>query len=340
MNAGETFSPARLKRLTGGKVFPPAIVGRQRDIGDGPKRLFDLLYRRAGNNDACWPSFETCACDLGKGVRQIKADLVCLEALGFIRHRRRRRQSNVYEFRWHPLYDVQPTALQETQEVRESAHQDKPLDMQPTAHQKPLEVQLSAHQESLEVQNPGLDVQDTVSKKCSGPHTNTLIEVSHVQNLSLKGFSEFRSLYEQTAKPLNDGDWQAAAREGITQGIDTDADWAPVLEYLEAEVEHWNQQETEPRFIPSPRSLLQSKPWTRKASTATEASPYHKATARDCGDLPPYPGISEDWKRDKAETDRALTAMATPDAAGSMTLEQQIDAMAESHSMNPKAEAA
>jgi hypothetical protein len=66
------------------------------------------------------------AAALGNSVRQVKSDMAALEALGLIRHTRRRRHSNLYTFLWHPIFEVQPTVLQETDlEV-----QDPPLDVQ------------------------------------------------------------------------------------------------------------------------------------------------------------------------------------------------------------------
>jgi hypothetical protein len=161
MKPGEPFRPADLK---GTGIYPPAIVGRQPNksrenptgITDGQKRLYDVLYNRAGENDSCWPGYEQTAYDLGKCVRQVKADTVVLERLGLIRHSRRRRGSNVYEFLWHSMFEVQPTA-----------------------HQEPNhKVQPAALQEEQEVHPEVLEVQSSVSKKCSPLHTNYSIELS------------------------------------------------------------------------------------------------------------------------------------------------------------------
>lgn len=147
--AGETFNPGELRERTMGRVYPPAILGRRRDMSDGPKRVYQVLYDRAGENGRCWPSFETIAYDTGKSVRQVKNDVAELERLRLIQHQRRRRESNAYEFVWHEMFDVQPIALQEPQEVQETACQEI------------------------------LEVQDSVSKKCSVLHGNSISEFSH-----------------------------------------------------------------------------------------------------------------------------------------------------------------
>jgi hypothetical protein len=49
---------------------------------------------------------------LCKSVRQIKTDMAALERHGLIRHTRRRRNSNIYSFLWHPIFEVQSAAFQ------------------------------------------------------------------------------------------------------------------------------------------------------------------------------------------------------------------------------------
>src|SRR5262245_30213444 len=113
MKAGELFKPIDLRRATKGLVFPPAIVGRRRDLQDGVKRLYHCLYSRAQNNNRgiCWPSFRLLAEELGKSIRTIKSDMKELERLGLVSHKRRgARQSNIYSFLWHGMLDVQATA--------------------------------------------------------------------------------------------------------------------------------------------------------------------------------------------------------------------------------------
>ncbi len=149
MKPGDKLHPRALREQSKGRIYPPAILGRRRDVSDGPKRVYQVLYDRAGENGCCWPSFETIAYDTGKSVRQVKNDVAELERLGLIQHRRRRRETNVYEFVWHEMFDVQPIALQETQEVQDTARQDV------------------------------LEVQDSVSKKCSVLHANSISEFSH-----------------------------------------------------------------------------------------------------------------------------------------------------------------
>src|SRR5262245_27669705 len=85
---GEPFNPWH--KLCG--FYPPDIVGRQRDLTDGQKRLYERAVRWAGQNGTFWYGFETIAEALGKSARQVKADMAILEARGLIRHTRRRRQ--------------------------------------------------------------------------------------------------------------------------------------------------------------------------------------------------------------------------------------------------------
>lgn len=43
---------------------------------------------------------------IGKSLRQVKDDMAALEAKGLISHTRRQRNSNVYSFLWHAMFDV------------------------------------------------------------------------------------------------------------------------------------------------------------------------------------------------------------------------------------------
>ena len=60
---------------------PPDIVSRDRNLNDGPKRLYERLVRWAGHNRECWYSFDRMAVELGKCVRQVKSDMAALERL-------------------------------------------------------------------------------------------------------------------------------------------------------------------------------------------------------------------------------------------------------------------
>src|SRR5689334_24824264 len=92
---GEPFNPSH--KACG--FYPPDIVGRQTDLTDGQKRLYERGVRWAGTNGAFWYSFETMARELGKSPRQVKRDMAELEARGLIRHERRgRRITNLYRF--------------------------------------------------------------------------------------------------------------------------------------------------------------------------------------------------------------------------------------------------
>jgi hypothetical protein len=137
---GEAFNPWH--GICG--FYPPDVVGRQRGMTDGQKRLYERAVRWAGRNGTFWRGFETIAEALGKSVRQVKSDMAVLERKGLIGHTSRRRSSNVYFFRWHPIFEVQPAALQEQDvEVHDSSlevQNSVDLKVQSTAHESsPLE---------------------------------------------------------------------------------------------------------------------------------------------------------------------------------------------------------
>jgi hypothetical protein len=140
LRIGQPFNPWH--KVCG--FYPPDIVGRQRDLTDGQKRLYERAVRWAGKNGVFWHGFKAMAAALGKSPRQVKDDMAALEAKGLISHVRRRRNSNVYSFLWHSIFEVQPTALQQDHsEVQDSTLevQDKViLEVQPTAlESSPLE---------------------------------------------------------------------------------------------------------------------------------------------------------------------------------------------------------
>jgi hypothetical protein len=132
---GEPFNPWR--KACG--FYPPDVVARQRGITDGQKRLYERAVRWAGQQGIFWYGFGSMAEALGKSVRQVKSDMDVLERMGLIRHIRRRRQSNVYEFLWHEMFEVQHTALQQKNlEVQDSAlevQDDVILEVQSTARE-------------------------------------------------------------------------------------------------------------------------------------------------------------------------------------------------------------
>ena len=64
--------------------YPPDFVGRQRDLTDGQKRLYERAVRWSGRNGSFWRSYETIAAALGKSVRQVKSDMATLENKGFV----------------------------------------------------------------------------------------------------------------------------------------------------------------------------------------------------------------------------------------------------------------
>jgi hypothetical protein len=107
MSAGEPFNPWR---KTAG-FYAPDIVGRQLNLTDGEKRLYERAVRWAGRTGGFWYSFATMAAELGKSPRQVKRDMLSLEKHGLICHvRRGNRQSNLYRFLWHPIFDSDGTS--------------------------------------------------------------------------------------------------------------------------------------------------------------------------------------------------------------------------------------
>lgn len=102
MTAGDPFNPWR--EACG--FYPPDIVGRQRTLGDGPKRLYERMVRWAGKNGRCWHGQETMAEELGKTGRQVRSNIRALEAAGLISHRSRDgRRSNTYVFLWNDWFE-------------------------------------------------------------------------------------------------------------------------------------------------------------------------------------------------------------------------------------------
>src|ERR1017187_4663348 len=86
--------------------YAPDIVGRQTDLTDGQKRLYERGVRWSGKNGTFWYSFERMATELGKSPRQVKRDMAKLESCGLLLHERRgRQQTNIYRFLYHPMFE-------------------------------------------------------------------------------------------------------------------------------------------------------------------------------------------------------------------------------------------
>ena len=107
MNVGDIFNPWRGDEQTPGCGFNPAdVVGMQRHLTDGQKRLYERLVRFAGRNGDCFPSQQTLAELLGKSDRQVRSDLNALESARLIARRSRDgRRSNTYVFLWHEMFE-------------------------------------------------------------------------------------------------------------------------------------------------------------------------------------------------------------------------------------------
>ncbi len=134
--------------------YPPDVVARQRDLTDGQKRLYERSVRWAGQNGTFWYSFEAMAEAVGKSVRQVKSDMAELERRGLLAHERRgKRQSNLYRFLWHPIFN---------DDVQRTAHQ--PSDAIP--FETPCEVQPAASLDDTgEVQDLSSEVQSNVKSE-------------------------------------------------------------------------------------------------------------------------------------------------------------------------------
>lgn len=106
LKPGEEFNPSR----DSCGFFPQDIVGRQRWLTDGQKRVYERLVRFNGRNGNCFPSQETLSFELGKSDRQIRRDVEELEKAHLIAHRRNGRRSNRYVFLWHEIFDADRTS--------------------------------------------------------------------------------------------------------------------------------------------------------------------------------------------------------------------------------------
>jgi hypothetical protein len=155
---GQRFNPSH--HVCG--FYPPDEVGHNTNLKltDGQKRLYERGVRWAGKNGVFWYAFPTIAEALGKSVRQVKDDMATLEAKGLIGHTRRRRQSNLYHFLWHAIFEVQSIA-----------HQEGVLEARDGVILEDSKVQSTAHQEGiLEVQDgatpEGPKVRSTAQKSC------------------------------------------------------------------------------------------------------------------------------------------------------------------------------
>lgn len=75
----------------------------------------------------------------------------------------------------------------------------------------------------------------------------------------------FRSVYAQTGKPVNEGDWMAASMEWISAELDEQAE--AILAHLNALIgTTWkdNIRNREHQYIPAPVNWLRKRPWTRQ----------------------------------------------------------------------------
>ena len=129
---GEPFNPWR--EICG--FYPPEIVNRQRKLPGadgklhrvtaGQKQLYDRCVRWTGEKVRFWRGFVSIAENLGRSERQIKRDMAALESFALMRHRRRRWDTNVYEFLWHSIFEQVDSAPPQEPgpKVTDTAHQE------------------------------------------------------------------------------------------------------------------------------------------------------------------------------------------------------------------------
>ena len=161
---GEPFNPWR--QLCG--FYPPGVVSTRRNLTDGPKRVYELLVRRAGQRGTCWPSYQTIANDLGKSERQVRSDIKTLESTRLIRHKKRDgRRSNTYEFLWHECFERQCTDVQMNSSQSGAGTVERPS----TAGQSKTALNTADNEARFERQA-------TASSSGSGLPTNLVIEFS------------------------------------------------------------------------------------------------------------------------------------------------------------------
>jgi hypothetical protein len=159
---GEPFNPWRGSC----GFYVPDVVGRNTTLGltDGQKRIYERLVRFAGQNGRCFPSGDLLALELGKSLRQIRADLKKLKQVSLIDWSNRDGgRNNKYLFLWHAIFDVQPTALQSSN--------DPDVEMQSIAPQMPT---ADVQSETREVHDTTFEVQPTALLTCSPLHTNSV----------------------------------------------------------------------------------------------------------------------------------------------------------------------
>ena len=127
MKPGDEFNPWR--RACG--FYPPDVVGRQKTLTDGQKRVYERLVRFAGQNGDCFPQLQTLADELGKSISQVKRDVGKLEQIQLVAHKSRAgRKSNTYVFLWHTWFDGSPMTSQ-----IEQAPSPLPFEGSPTSPQ-------------------------------------------------------------------------------------------------------------------------------------------------------------------------------------------------------------
>jgi hypothetical protein len=268
---GEPFNP--WWKICG--FYPPDIVGADKalKLTDGQKRLYERAVRWAGRNGKFWHSFEEIAQALGKSERQVKADMAALEEKGLIGHTRRRRESNLYYFRWHAIFEVQPTAQQEpilevqdtTLEVQDCVKKG-PLKVQPTAQElcpKENYVQESCPSTSADRKTTGVverrknaDARAPISQQVAVSQTPA---VTILPGHGDPAFEEFMGVFLAAGKKLNERDIEKALRLWLNFEV---PEHAVILEHLKRSVTDgtWSG----PEYTPMPASYLASQAWTRR----------------------------------------------------------------------------
>jgi hypothetical protein len=233
---GQAFNPCR--KVCG--FYPPDIVGRQHDLNDGPKRLYERMVRWAGKQGMCWYGFEAMADELGKSVAQVKRDMKALEGYGLVRHTRRgKRLSNSYEFLYQLIFGGDGSLV--------THHSPEHDDSSVIHHEASGDGSFPCGDGSSVIRGDGSSViRELYKENC--------VRESLSENVS--GFQEFRTLYPE---PKRDDEIELSER-AYDRRICTPGEHEKLIEGLRwhLDCEKWQRSlaEDNGRFIPSMRRFI------------------------------------------------------------------------------------
>jgi len=194
---GEVFDPVDVTRRL--KRYPVDAVDARRDIKDGPKRFYALLFRIAVTTDRrknpwpgyLFPSEKFLAERLGKSESVIKRDLAVLRSVRLVRvERPDKTQNNRYFLLWDASFDGADVSGQEQPAVKDDSPEMSSRD---SSH-------LSAQFRSDSANPSGHDGADV-----SGPYKEEQTVKANREapaNGSQGGFSEFQSAYPEPKREI------------------------------------------------------------------------------------------------------------------------------------------